>query len=82
MPNYAMQMEMIRWGIETGCSTYNFGGVLNLSPDNGLYKFKVGFCKEKGLEEYIGEIENNRYNRVKRRNMHSFCLKGGIVWQH
>lgn len=56
MPNYAMQMEMIRWGIETGCSTYNFGGVLNLSPDNGLYKFKVGFCKEKGLEEYIGEI--------------------------
>lgn len=56
MPNYAMQMEMIRWGLETGCYIYNFGGVLNLSPDNGLYKFKVGFCKEEGLEEYIGEI--------------------------
>lgn len=56
MPNYAMQMEMIRWGLETGCKIYNFGGVLNLSPDNGLYKFKIGFCKEEGLEEYIGEI--------------------------
>lgn len=56
MPNYAMQMEMIKWGIETGCKTYNFGGVLDLSPDNGLYKFKIGFCREEGLEEYIGEI--------------------------
>ena len=56
MPNYAMQMAMIRWGIETGCKTYNFGGVLNLDPNNGLYKFKIGFCREEGLEEYIGEI--------------------------
>ncbi len=56
MPNYAMQMAMIRWGIETGCKTYNCGGVLNLDPNNGLYKFKIGFCREEGLEEYIGEI--------------------------
>ena len=49
-------MAMIRWGIETGCKTYNFGGVLNLDPNNGLYKFKIGFCREEGLEEYIGEI--------------------------
>ena len=56
MPYYAMQMAMIRWGIETGCKTYNFGGVLNLDPNNGLYKFKIGFCREEGLEEYIGEI--------------------------
>ena len=56
MPNYAMQMEMIRWGIENNCKTYNFGGVLDLNPENGLYKFKYGFCKGEGLEEYIGEI--------------------------
>lgn len=56
MPNYAMQMAMIRWGLETGCKSYNFGGVLNLDPNNGLYKFKIGFCREEGLEEYIGEI--------------------------
>ena len=56
MPNYAMQMAMIRWGIETGCKTYNFGGILNLDPQNGLYKFKTGFCKEEGVEKYIGEI--------------------------
>lgn len=63
MPNYAMQMAMIRWGLETGCKTYNFGGVLNLDPNNGLYKFKTGFCREEGLEEYIGEI-NKVYNPV------------------
>ena len=61
MPNYAMQMAMIRWGLETGCKSYNFGGVLNLDPNNGLYKFKIGFCREEGLEEYIGEI-NKVYN--------------------
>ena len=61
MPNYAMQMAMIRWGLETNCRTYNFGGVLNLDPNNGLYKFKIGFCREQGLEEYIGEI-NKVYN--------------------
>ena len=63
MPNYAMQMAMIRWGLETNCKIYNFGGVLNLDPNNGLYKFKVGFCREKGLEEYIGEI-NKVYNPI------------------
>ena len=61
MPNYAMQMAMIRWGLETGCKSYNFGGVLNLDPNNGLYKFKIGFCRDEGLEEYIGEI-NKVYN--------------------
>lgn len=61
MPNYAMQMAMIRWGLETNCRPYNFGGVLNLDPNNGLYKFKIGFCREQGLEEYIGEI-NKVYN--------------------
>lgn len=61
MPNYAMQMEMIRWGIETNCKTYNFGGLLTLGMDNGLYKFKIGFCKEEGLKKFIGEI-NKVYN--------------------
>lgn len=57
MPNYLMQWEMISWGIETGCKKYNFGGVLNLDPQNGLYKFKIGFCKKDGVTEYIGEID-------------------------
>lgn len=63
MPNYAMQMAMIRWGLETNCKIYNFGGVLNLDPNNGLVKFKTGFCREEGLEEYIGEI-NKVYNPI------------------
>lgn len=62
MPNYIMQWEMINWGIETGCSKYNFGGVLNLNPNDGLYKFKMGFCKKDGVTEYIGEIDKP-YNK-------------------
>lgn len=57
MPNYAMQAEMIKWGIEKRCKTYNFGGILHLDKNNGLYKFKIGFCKEAGITNYIGEID-------------------------
>lgn len=57
MPNYLMQWEMIKWALETGCTKYNFGGVLNLDKNNGLYKFKSGFCKKDGVTEYIGEID-------------------------
>ncbi len=57
MPNYAMQSEMIKWAIEKGCKLYNFGGILHLDKNNGLYKFKVGFCKESGITNYIGEID-------------------------
>ncbi len=63
MPNYLMQWEMIKWGLETKCEKYNFGGVLNLDPNDGLYKFKIGFCKKDGITEYIGEI-NKVYNKV------------------
>ena len=57
MPNYLMQWEMIKWGLETKCKKYNFGGVLHLDENNGLYKFKSGFCKKDGVTEYIGEID-------------------------
>lgn len=56
MPNYAMQWEMIKWGLETGCKKYDFGGVIVLDKENGLYKFKNGFCKREGPTEFIGEI--------------------------
>lgn len=57
MPNYAMQWEMIKWGLEKNCKTYNFGGVIYLDKNNGLYKFKTGFVREKGLLKYIGEVD-------------------------
>lgn len=56
MPNYLMQQEMIKWGIETGCSEYDFGGVFDLSKSNGLFRFKEGFCKQEGVTKFIGEI--------------------------
>ena len=57
MPNYAMQWEMIKWGLEKKCKTYNFGGIIHLDKNNGLYKFKTGFCREEGIVHYIGEID-------------------------
>lgn len=63
MPNYLMQFEMIKWGCQTNCKKYNFGGLLNPSMENGLYRFKVGFCKKEGLKKYVGEIDKV-YNKL------------------
>lgn len=71
MPNYLMQWEMIKWGIETKCKKYNFGGVLNLDPQDGLYKFKIGFCKKDGVTQYIGEID-----KVYNNFMYTLYTKG------
>lgn len=57
MPNYLMQWEMIKWGLENNCNNYDFGGVFEFTNENGLYKFKSGFCKQEGVTEYIGEID-------------------------
>ena len=56
-PNYVMQWEMIKWGLESGCKRYDFGGIFNIDDNDGLYRFKKGFCGESGLTEYIGEID-------------------------
>jgi lipid II:glycine glycyltransferase (peptidoglycan interpeptide bridge formation enzyme) len=57
MPNYALQWEMIKWGLETNSSLYDFGGVPgDNDADNplyGLYKFKKGFGAE--VTELVGE---------------------------
>ncbi len=62
MPNYLMQQEMIRWGLECKCDLYDFGGVYVLDKTNGLFKFKEGFCRQEGVTEFIGEI-NKVYNK-------------------
>lgn len=57
MSNYAMQMEMIRWGLEQNKLLYDFGGVFELSAGNGLYRFKEGFCRKDGVSEFVGEFD-------------------------
>ncbi len=57
MPNYLMQQTMIGWAIETGCFEYDFGGIFEISKDNGLYRFKEGFCRQEGVTRYIGEVD-------------------------
>ncbi len=61
-PNYVMQWEMIKWALECGCNRYDFGGIFNIDDNDGLYRFKKGFCGEEGLLEYLGEIDMV-YNR-------------------
>lgn len=56
-PNYDMQWEMIRWGLEMGMEEYDFGGVFEFGPQNGLYRFKSGFCEVEGVTEFIGELD-------------------------
>lgn len=57
MPNYLMQWEMIKWGLELGAGEYDFGGVFELDKSHGLFKFKEGFCRKDGVTELIGEID-------------------------
>jgi len=47
MPNYLLQFEMMKWGLETGCDIYDFRGVSGITSENhpqrGIYIFKKGF---------------------------------------
>ncbi|MCZ2260222.1 lipid II:glycine glycyltransferase FemX [Sporosarcina sp. G11-34] len=56
-PNHLMNFEMIKWGIETGAKQYDFGGVFELSKNDGLYTFKKSFCNKDEPAQYIGEID-------------------------
>ena len=62
MPNYLLQHEMIKWAIENNLKEYDFGGVYNLTKEDGLYKFKEGFCRQEGVTTFLGEIDKV-YNR-------------------
>lgn len=57
MPNFQMQWEMIKWALEEGMDEYDFGGVFELSNEDGLYRFKSGFCEKDGVTEWIGELD-------------------------
>ncbi|MGX7023967.1 lipid II:glycine glycyltransferase FemX [Vagococcus hydrophili] len=57
MPNYLMQWEMIKWGLERGTKYYDFGGIFEMNEEDGLYKFKRGFVGSDKATEFIGEID-------------------------
>jgi lipid II:glycine glycyltransferase (peptidoglycan interpeptide bridge formation enzyme) len=54
---YAVQWEMLKWGLAEGKKQYDFGGVGDFVPEDGLYKFKHGFAYHDEPAEYIGEID-------------------------
>ncbi|MGE5418339.1 MAG: lipid II:glycine glycyltransferase FemX [Acidobacteriota bacterium] len=75
MPNYQLQWEMIKWGLESGSEIYDFRGVPgNLDENNpmiGLYKFKKGFNGK--YTEFIGMIEYIYSPLIY------FCVENGIT---
>lgn len=73
-PNHLMNYEMIKWGIEAGAQQYDFGGVFELSNNDGLYLFKKSFCDKDEPAQYIGEI-NKVYKPFMYRVLESFIPK-------
>lgn len=60
MPSYMQHYGMMKYGNNEGYKYYDFGGVFcsgddTENPDYGLYKFKLGFCRN--FINYVGEIE-------------------------
>lgn len=56
-PNYQMNNEAIKDAIDQGYSEYDMGGIFDLNPAAGLYRFKKTFCGENGLLEMIGQFD-------------------------
>ncbi|MGR8821967.1 lipid II:glycine glycyltransferase FemX [Leuconostoc citreum] len=54
---YAVQWHMLQWGLALGKVAYDFGGVGDFVPTDGLYKFKHGFAYHDPHAEYIGELD-------------------------
>lgn len=54
---YAVQWEMLKWGLSLNKVRYDFGGVGDFVPEDGLYKFKHGFAYHDAPVEYIGELD-------------------------
>lgn len=58
MPNYQLQFEMMKWGLENNCEVYDFRGVSGFKDENdpqyGVYRFKKGFNPE--FVEFINEL--------------------------
>lgn len=57
MPNYNMVWEEIKYAINNGFKSYDFGGVFSLDDKDGLYKFKEHFCYPNKYTAYIGELD-------------------------
>ena len=58
MPNYLLQFEMMKWGLEEKCEIYDFRGVSGFKNENdpqyGVYRFKKGFNGD--FVEFVNEL--------------------------
>jgi len=56
-PNQLINYDMIKWAIKENAEQYDFGGVMTMDENDGLYHFKKHFCDQDDVTEYIGEID-------------------------
>ena len=74
MPNYLLQWQMIKNGMETNREIYDFRGVEEFEDETkleyGVYKFKKGFNGE--FIEFIGEIQMVYHPVI------NFCFEKGL----
>lgn len=74
MPNYLLQWQMIKNGLDTNRDIYDFRGVEEFEdetkPEYGVYKFKKGFNGE--FIEFIGEIQMLYHPFI------NFCFEKGL----
>ena len=58
MPNYLLQYEMMKWGLQNNCDCYDFRGVSGFKdkndPSYGVYRFKKGFNGD--FVEFVDEL--------------------------
>ncbi|WP_461226722.1 lipid II:glycine glycyltransferase FemX [Lacticaseibacillus suihuaensis] len=57
MVPYVLQYDMIKWATEQGVARYDMGGVWAEDNSDGLYRFKHPFAPDRGVLEYLGEID-------------------------
>lgn len=57
MPNFNMIWEEIKWSKELGYKYFDFGGVFTVDSQDGLYRFKEGFCYPDKFTAFIGELD-------------------------
>ena len=57
MPNFNMIWEEIKWSKENGYKYFDFGGVFTVDSQDGLYRFKEGFCYPDKFTAFVGELD-------------------------
>lgn len=57
MPTYNMIWHCLKYALNHNYRYFDFGGTFSLSKEDGLYRFKEGFCHPNKYTAFIGELD-------------------------